>query len=147
LTEAKAPIPLSLIGRMDLYRRAYPEGAQRGGAAGDCAERQASCLGAETPLPSLVDLEICEHTKEFNHLTQDMADRLVQIAYDKRPDLWLAVAEEHRHEVLLDAADQFRALLREIVDAEYPGQDNMWAAMYFHDEGILRIHRMCGIRQ
>jgi len=43
-------------------------------------------------------------------------------------DLWLAVAEEHRHEVLLDATDQFRALLREIVNAEYPGQDNMWAA-------------------
>ena len=90
-------------------------------------------------------LEICDHTKEFNHLSQDMTDRVLRIAYDKRPDLWLAVAEEHRHEVVRDATDQFRALLREIVDAEYPGQDNMWAAMYLYDEGILRFHRMCEI--
>jgi hypothetical protein len=72
---------------------------------------------------------------------------VLRIAYDKRPDLWLAVAEEHRHEVLLDATDQFRALLREIVNAEYPGQNNMWAPMHLYDEGILRIYRVCGIRQ
>ena len=34
------------------------------------------------PLPPLVDLEIYAHTKEFSHLTQDMGDRVLQIAYD-----------------------------------------------------------------
>ena len=70
-----------------------------------------------------------------------------RVAYAKRPDLWLAVAEEYRYEVLLDATDQFRALVREIVDAEYPDENNMWSAMYLYDEGILRIYRLSGIRQ
>jgi hypothetical protein len=101
--------------------------------------------GPDQPLPPLADLEICDHKKEFKHLTQDTADRVLRIAYDQCPDLLLAVAEEQRHEVLLDATDEFRGLLREVVNAEYPGQYNMWAAMYLYDEGILRIQRMCEI--
>jgi hypothetical protein len=31
---------------------------------------------------------------------------------------WLAVAGEQRHEVLLNAMDEFRGLLREVVNAE-----------------------------
>jgi hypothetical protein len=46
----------------------------------------------------------------------------------------------------LDATDQFRRLLRQIVNADNPGQDNMWAAMDLCHEGILRIHRICGIQ-
>jgi hypothetical protein len=102
--------------------------------------------GPDQPLPPLADLEICDHTKEY-HLAQDAADRVLKIAYEKRPDVWLAVAEEHRHEVLLDATDQFRGLLREIVNTEYPGKDNMWAAMYLYDEGILRNQRTSGMSE
>jgi hypothetical protein len=147
LTEAEVPIPLSLIGRMDLIAELTRRGRSAAGLPEIAPSGKPLAAGPDQPLPSLADLEICDHTKQFNHRTQDVADRVLKIAYEKRPDLWLAVAEEQRHEVLLDATDQFRALLREIVNAEYPGQDNMWAAMYLYDEGILRIHRMCGITQ
>jgi hypothetical protein len=128
-------------------RGAYPQGRSAAGLAEIAPSGKPLASGPDQPLPPLADLKISEHTKEFNHVTQERADRVLRIAYEKRPDLWLAVAEEHRHEVLLDATDQFRALLREILNAEYPGQDNMWPAMYLYDEGILRIHRMCGISQ
>ena len=35
--------------------------------------------GRDQPLPPLMDLEICEHTKERNHLSQEMVDRVLQI--------------------------------------------------------------------
>jgi hypothetical protein len=59
----------------------------------------------------------------------------LQTAYAGRPDLWFAVAEENRYEVYLDATDQFRALLRDIVDSEFAGEDNMWGAMDLDHEG------------
>jgi hypothetical protein len=46
-----------------------------------------------------------------------------------------------------DAPDEFHALLREIVNAEYPGRANMWAGMDLYQEGVLRIYHMCGIEQ
>lgn len=101
--------------------------------------------GPDQPLPSLVKLDLSENTKAHKHVTQEMADRVLQIAYDRRPDLWLAFAEEHRHEVLLDATDQFRELLRQVLAEERPDQNNMWAAMYPYDEAILRIFHMCGV--
>ncbi len=147
LTEAKVAIPTTLIGRMDLIAELTRRGRSAAGLPEIAPSGQPLASRPDQPLPPLVDLEICDHTKERNHVSQEMADRVLRIAYDKRPDLWLAVAEEQRHEVLLDATDQFRALLRKIVNAEYPGQDNMWAAIYLYDEGILRIHRMCGLAQ
>jgi hypothetical protein len=50
-----------------------------------------------------------------------LSQGMLRIAYDKRSDLWLAAVEERRHGVLLDAMDQFRGLLREIVNVEYRG--------------------------
>jgi hypothetical protein len=147
LTEANAAIPITLIGRRDLIAELTRKGRSAAGLAEIAPSGKPLATGPDAPLPPLVDLEICEHTRERNQVTQDMADRVLRIAYDQRPDLWLAVAEEQRHEILLDATDQFRALLKEIVNAEYPGQDNMWPTMYLYDEGILRIHRMCGISE
>jgi hypothetical protein len=62
----------------------------------------------DQPLPLLVKLNINECTRK--HITQEMTDRILQIAYERQPDLWLAFSEEHRHEVLLDATVQFRVL-------------------------------------
>jgi hypothetical protein len=45
----------------------------------------------------------------------------------------------------LDATDQFRALLRDIVNSEFAGEDNMWVSMDVYDEAILRIYCLCGI--
>ena len=75
-------------------------------------------------MPLLVKLNINECTRK--HITQEMTDRILQIAYERQPDLWLAFSEEHRQEVLLDGTVQFRALLRQVLDEERPGQNNMW---------------------
>jgi hypothetical protein len=90
-----------------------------------------------------VKLDIDERAKK--HITQEMADRVLQIAYERRPDLWLAFSEEHRHEVLLDATDQFRVLLRQVLNDEPPGESNMWLKMDLYHEAIQRISRMCGV--
>jgi hypothetical protein len=147
LTEEKVEIPTSLIGRMDLIHEITRRGRSAYGKPEIPPSGKPLASGPDQPLPPLAHLEICEHTKKFNHVTQEMADRVLGIAYEKRPDLWLAFAEEHRHEVLLDATVQMRSLLREVVDAEYPDQNNMWAAMYLYDEAILRIFHMCGVGQ
>ena len=57
----------------------------------------------------------------------------------------LAFSEEHRHEVLLDATDQFHDLLRQVLDEERPDQNNMWSKMDLYHESIARIFRMCGV--
>lgn len=127
LTEQKIPIPTTLIGRMDLVAELTRRGRSAAGLPEIAPSGKPLAAGPDEPLPSLADLEICERSKQKDHLTQEMADRVLRIAYDRRPDLWIAAAEEHRYEVLLDATDEFHALLREIVNAEYPGRDNMWA--------------------
>jgi hypothetical protein len=147
LTEEKVEIRTSLIGRMDLINEFTRRGRSAAGLPEIPPSGKLLASGPDHPLPPLAHLEICEQTKKFNHVTQEMADRVLGIAYEKRPDLWLAFAEELRHEVLLDATDQMRSLLREVVDAEYPDQNNMWAAMYLYDESILRCFRMCGVGQ
>jgi hypothetical protein len=58
----------------------------------------------DQPLPLLVKLDINERTRK--HITQEMTDRILQIAYERQPDLWLAFSGEHRHEVLLDGTVQ-----------------------------------------
>jgi|HubBroStandDraft_1064217.scaffolds.fasta_scaffold115353_2 hypothetical protein len=59
---------------------------------------------------------------------------------------WLAFSEEHRDEVLLDATVQFRVLLRQVLDEERPGQNNMWPEIDLYHEALGRIFRMCGRR-
>jgi hypothetical protein len=90
-----------------------------------------------------VKLDIDERAKK--HITQEMADRVLQIAYERRLDLWLAFSDENRHEVLLDATEQFRVLLRQVLNDERPGESNMWLKMDLYHEVILRIFRMCGV--
>jgi len=143
--EQHVDIPATLLGRMDLIA----ELTRRGRSANDLPEIEPRgrplAAGSDQPLPPLVQMELSGHTKEFRHVTQEAADRILQTAYERRPDLWFAVAEENRHDVLLDATDQFRALLRQIVDSEFTGENNMWVAMDLYHEGLLRIYRMCGI--
>jgi hypothetical protein len=148
LTEEKVEIPTSLIGRMDLINEITRRCRSAYGLSEIPPSGQPLASGVpDQPLPPLAHLEISEHTKKFNHVTQEMADHVLGIAYEKRQDLWLAFAEEQRYEVRLDATVQMRSLLREVVDAESPDQNNMWAAMYLYDEPILRIFHMCGIGQ
>lgn len=118
LTEQKIPIPTTLMGRMDLVAELTRRGRSAAGLPEIAPSGKPLAAGPDEPLPSLADLEICERSKQKDNLTQEMADRVLPIAYDRRPDLWIAAAEEHRYEVLLDATDEFHALLREIVNAE-----------------------------
>jgi hypothetical protein len=43
------------------------------------------------------------------------------------------------------ATDQFRDLLRQVLDEERPDQNNMWSKMDLYHESIARIFRMCGV--
>jgi hypothetical protein len=115
----------------------YPESAEPRG--------QPLAAGPDQPLPPLVHLELAECTRRSNHVTQDLVDRVLRIAYERRPDLWFAVAEEHRYVVILDATDQFRQLLRQVLVAEFGDEDSMWRSMDLYYEGLMRVYRMCGI--
>ena len=143
LTEAKAEIPTSLIGRMDLINEFTRRGRDAAGLPEIPPKGHPLASGPDQPLRPLIKLDIDEGTKK--RITQEMADRVLQITFERRPDLWLAFSEEHRHEVLLDATDQFRDLLRQVLDEERPDQNNMWSKMDLYHEAIARIFRMCGV--
>jgi hypothetical protein len=144
LTEQKVDIPTSLIGRMDLINEFTRRGRCAYGRPEIPPKGTPLAPGPDQPLPPLVKLEINERTRK--RITKEVADSVLQIAYDRRPDLWLAFSEEHRHEVLLDATVQFRVLLRQVLDDERPGESNMWPEMDLYHEALGRILRMCGVR-
>jgi hypothetical protein len=144
LTEEKVELPASLIGRMDLINEFTRRGRCAYGRPEIPPKGTPLAPGPDQPLPPLVKLEINERTRK--RITQEVADSVLQIAYDRRPDLWLAFSEEHRHEVLLDATVQFRVLLRQVLDDERPGESNMWPEMDLYHEALGRILRMCGVR-
>jgi hypothetical protein len=110
LTEEKVEIPTSLIGRMDLINEFTRRGRSAYGRPEIPPKGKPPVSGPDQPLPPLVKLDINERTRK--HIMQEVADSVLQTAYERRPDLWLAFSEEHRHEVLLDATVQFRVLLR-----------------------------------
>jgi hypothetical protein len=145
LSEQHVEIPSTLLGRMDLIAELTRRGRSAEGLPEIEPRGRPLAAGPDQPLPPLVPLELSEHTKKSGHISQEAVDRLLQAAYARRPDLWFAVAEENRYEVHLDATDQFRAVLRDIVNAEFTGEDNMWVAMDLYHEAVLRIYRMCGI--
>lgn len=106
LTEEKVEIPTSLIGRMDLINEFTRRGRKAAGLPEIPPKGKPLASGPDQPLPPLAKLDIKERTRK--HITQEVADRVLQVAFERRPDLWLAFSEEHRHEVLLDATVQFR---------------------------------------
>jgi hypothetical protein len=134
LTEQKVEIPTSLIGRMDLIDEFTRRGRNAAGLPEIPPKGKPLASRPDQPLPPLIKLDIDEGTKK--RITQEMADRALQITFERRPDLWLAFSEEHQHEVLLDATDQFRDLLRQVLDEERPDQNNMWWKMDLCDEAI-----------
>jgi hypothetical protein len=142
LTEEKVDIPTTLVGRLDLIAEFTRRGRMAWGLPEVPPSGHAITSEPGQPPPAL---EITEHTTKFNHVSQEMADHVLHIAYETRPDIWFATAEEQRYEICLDATCQFQTLLREILDAEYPGKSSMWPSMYMYDEGVQRMYRMCGI--
>jgi hypothetical protein len=144
LTEEKVEIPTSLIGRTDLINEFNRQGRNAAGLPEISPKGKPLASWPDQPLPPLIKLDIDEGTKK--RITQEMADRALQITFERRPDLWLAFPEEHHHEVLLDATVQFRVLLRQVLDEQRPGENNMWPEMDLYHEALGRIFRMCGIR-
>lgn len=84
----------------------------------------------DQPLPLLVKLNINECTRK--HITQEMTDRILQIAYERQPDLWLAFSEEHRHEVLLDGTVQVPRVAQ-----AGPGRGTSGSEQYVAGDGSL----------
>jgi hypothetical protein len=140
LTKEKVEIPTSLIWRMDLINEFTRRGRSAYGRPEISPKGKPLVSGPDQPLPPLVKLDINERTRK--HITQEVADSFLQTAYERRPDLWLAFSEEHRHEVLLDAIVQFRVLLRQVLDEHRPGENNMRPEMDLYHEALGRIFRM-----
>jgi hypothetical protein len=100
LTEEKVEVPVSLIGRMDLINDSLALSAAPMASRGFHQKGAPLAPGPDQPLPPPVKLDINERFRK--HITQEMTDRVLQIAYERQPDLWLTFSEEHHHEVLLD---------------------------------------------
>jgi len=141
LEQEHVEVPTTYLGRMDLISelsrrlcRAYgrPDPLPRGHAIAQ-------------PMPPLPRLELCEHTRKYAHVTQELVDGILQRIYERRPDLWFAVAEEYRYYVLLDATTEFGRMIEEIASTEFPEQRNLWTMMDVRLEGVRRMYQMCGI--
>jgi hypothetical protein len=78
------------MGRMDLVAEHTRRGLSAAGLPEIAPSGKHLAAGPAKPLPTLAELEIREREKQKDHLTQEMADRVLPIAYDRRPDLWIA---------------------------------------------------------
>ena len=73
---------------MDLIAELTRRGRSEAGLAEIAPSGKPLASGPDTPLPPLVVLEICKHTRERSHATQEMVDRGLRMAYQKHPDCW-----------------------------------------------------------
>lgn len=103
--------------------------------------------GPDKPLPPLVRLAVSEGAARRGDVTQEMADHALQVTYERRPDLWYALAEEYRLQMRLFAVDEFRALLQKVLDEEYGPRKNNWTDGELFMEAVRRIYKMCGIEE
>ena len=144
LSEAGQPVPATLLGKLDLayelsrrIRKAngLSEFRLRGTQAGEGPDKPA-------PLPSLA---VSEGATKRGNVTQELADKILKLSYDQRPDLWFAASEEYRHDICIYATDELRETLRKIVDDAFGPTRNNWTAGEIFIEAVRRIYKMCGI--
>jgi len=145
LDEQQVGIPTTPLGRMDLIHElsrrlcrayGYPEPVPIG---------HPLISSPGQPLPPLPRMELCEHVRKWAHSTQELVDAILQRVYDRRPDLWFAVSEEYRHDILLDGTAQFGLLIEQIASTEFPEQRCLWTMMDVRLEGVRRMYHMCGM--
>jgi hypothetical protein len=145
LDAANVGIPATPLGRMDLIAEFTRRGRSAYGLPELYPRGRPLTAALQQPLPPLTDKELSEHTRKFAHVTQDLVDRVLRQAWETQPYAWFEVAEEYRYEILLDATVLFREILRQILNADFSGETNMWVEMDVFDEAIMRIYGMCGI--
>ena len=146
LTEAGVEVPTTSLGKMDLISELSRRLRKAYGFAEVEPRGKPLAAGPDHPLPPLINLEIDEASIRRGGLTQAITDTLLQMAYDKRPDLWYAVAEEYRFLVLPYAIEEFRALLKQIAEAESIPTANHWTMSELTSEAARRIYAMCEIK-
>ena len=95
--------------------------------------------------PPLMRLETRDAVQSASggNITQHIADQALLFSYERRMDLWFAVAEEHRNQMFVGAADEFRGVLRRIVEDKFPDANLPERASRLYMEGLRRLYRMC----
>ena len=144
LEEAGADLPETPLGQVDLIFELSRRIRAACNLPGIAPRGRPLAEGPGKPLPPLARTDIDAASKRAG-ITQDMADRVLQAAYEKRPDIWYGVSEEYRREIRLFATVELRELLRGVIAAEYPAMADPLVVGEFFLEAIRRIYKMCGI--
>ena len=101
--------------------------------------------GPYKSFPPLVNLQIREWFESplGGNITQEIADEALGFAYQRRSDLWFAVAEEYRNDMFVGALDEFRTVIYRIVVGDFPDKNNSERSSRLVIEAARRISRMC----
>ncbi|TAL27083.1 MAG: hypothetical protein EPN97_18160 [Alphaproteobacteria bacterium] len=146
LAEAGIGVPDTLLGKLDLACELSRRIRKANGKTDFVPRGKPLGEGPDKPLPSMPALEISEGAARRGNVTQELADKILKHAYEARPDLWYATAEEYRHLICIYATEEFRKLINDLVAAEFGDTKNMWTPGEMFSEGIRRIYSMCGIK-
>jgi hypothetical protein len=142
LAEANYAVPDEPVGKLDLAI----EISRRLRAANGMDEFpvQGRPLAADPEnLPPFISLPIDEGTARRGKLTQEQVDRILARTYQQRPELWFALAEEYRNDLLMSATSDFLLLMGQIVAAEFPENERLWKPGELRLEAVRRIYEMC----
>ena len=145
LNEAGQALPATMLGKVDLACELSRRVRNAYGYAELKPKGHPLASGPDQPLPPMVNVPIDEGTARRGNLTQDAVDKILAQTYQRRPDLWYALAEEYRHQMRLFAVDEFQQLLADVAGAEFGDKRNNWAEGELYLEAVRRLHRMCGI--
>ena len=127
LQAANFAVPEEPVGRLDLAI----EISRRLRAANGMSEfpvRGHPLSADPAVLPPLLSLPIDEGTQRRGELTQEQVDRILAQTYKERPDLWFALAEEYRNDLLMSATADFLNVLYQIVATEFEEKQRPWKA-------------------
>lgn len=144
LSEAGQPVPATLLGKLDLAYELSRRIRKANGMSDLKLRGTQAGQGPDKPAP-LPSLAISDGAAKRGNVTQELADRILKLSYDQRPDLWFAASEEYRHDICIYATDELRETLRKIVDAEFGPTKTNWTAGEIYIEAVRRIYKMCGI--
>lgn len=146
LAEEGVELPAMPLGKMDLACELSRRLRKANGLFDVPPRGKPLAAGPDQPLPPLLKLAIDEDAARRGTLTQELTDRVLQIAYEKQPALWYALAEEYRNHMRLYATDEFPALLAQLMTTEYGDKKSVWTEGELYTEAVRRIYEMCGIK-
>jgi hypothetical protein len=146
-------VPATLMGKFDLICELSRRLRQAHALAEEMPLGRPLAASLDGPFPPLAEAKIGGATVHWGHAAaedverkQDFIDRALRIAYARRPDLWLQIAEMHRMRDLdIGQWTQFHSYLEELTAAEFPDHATPYVGWDLYREAWRRLTRMCGI--